>query len=336
MTKIPLGGIKILEGRSYVDWYSSKDEESLAGICNRLAAEQINISQVTHVADDGKGHSSTALSTESINSFTSYLLIKLGSGEMPQLRHDTSILSVFPHDGRPFIMGAILDLMAREDMRPIGIASSPSAMSVVVASEDTKQTIDSIFDVFEFPTYRSPLEWQAAYVGKEEMFRNVVGSYNEQTLKVYAVLEQPDLDFWTLLLNRSELKPMGAALRELDGLGTKMPFFVAHWDRPDETVLSFCFSSSKRADVLMALQAHVPNATSSVHDAAGIFLHGPHFGDRYRIAGVLAESLQTAGIKPLALSCAVHSISVVLGNEDLGRGLQAIKTQFHVPTNKSR
>jgi aspartokinase len=332
MTKIQLGGIKILEGRSYIEWSCDKAEDALASICCRLAEERINLSQVTHIADDGRGRSSTALCTESTNSFTSYFLIKPDTGSVPQIRRDTSILSVFPHDRRPLIMGALIELVAREDMHPLEIASSPSAMSVVVPLEDTKGAIDGIYSVFEFPTYRSPLEWQAAYVDKEHIFKKIVGSYEEQTLKVYAVLDQPDLDLRTLILNRMEMKQMGAVLKEIDGLGIKIPFFIAHCDRPREMVLSFCSSSSHRQDVSKALDAHVPHAPCSLHDAAGIFLHGPHFGDRYRIASALTDSLQTAGIHPLALSCAVHSISVVLEARDLRRGLQAIKTRFHVPT----
>jgi aspartokinase len=332
MIRIQLGGIKILEGQSYIEWSCDEAEDALASICRRLAAEQINLSQVTYIADDGRGRSSTALCTESANSFTNYFLIKLDAGREPQLRRDTTILSVFPHDRRPLITGALLELAARGDMHLLAIASSSSAMSVVVPSEDTKGAIDGIFSVFEFPTYRSPLEWQAAYVGKEQIFKDVVGSYEEQTPKVYAVLDQPDLDLWILSLNRMEMKQMGAALEEIDGLGMKMPFFVAHCDRPHEMVLSLCLPSSHRQEVSKALDAHAPHAVCSRHDAAGVFLHGPHFGDRYGIAGALTEGLQTVGIHPLALSCAVHSIWVVLQGQDLHRGLQAIKAKFHVPT----
>ena len=100
-----------------------------------------------------------------------------------------------------------------------------------------------------------------------------------------------------------------------------------------EVVLSLCLPGSQRQGVSKALDAHVPHAARSLQDAAGVFFHGPHFGDRYRIAGALTDSIQTAGIHPLALSCAVHSISVVLKAQDLPRGLQAIKTKFHVPAD---
>lgn len=329
MTKISLGGIKILEGRSYIGWYCDKAEDALANICCRPAAERINLSQVTHIADDGRGRSSTTLCVESANGSTGYFLVKPDTGRHLQLQRDTSILSLFPHDRRPLIMGAFLEFMAREGMHPLGIASSPSAMSVVVASEDTKEAIDGIFSVFEFPTYRSPLEWQAAYVGREQIFKNVVGSYEERDIKVYAVLDQPDLDLWTLILGRAEMKEIGAAFKEIDRLGTKMPFFVAHCDCLQEVVLSFCFSSSHRREVNKVLKTHALHTACSLSDAAGIFLHGPHFGDRYRIACALTDSLQAAGVQPLALSCAVHSISLVLKAEELCRGLEAVKMKFH-------
>lgn len=331
MTKIRLGGIKILEGRSYAGWSCQKAQNALAHICTQMGVERINLSQVTLIADDGKGRCSTSLSTETGGSFTSYFLIKLDTGVEPQLSRDTTILSVFPHDRRPVIMGALLELAGQEELHTLAIASSPSALSIVVPSEDMKATIDSIFGAFEFPAYGSPLKWETAYVGKEELFKDVVGSYEEQDIKVYSVLDLPNLDFWTLLLTRGELIEVGRALREIDGLGTKMPFLVADCSYPEETVLSFCVPASQRQGVGNALDSHAPHVARSIQDAAGVFFHGPHFGDRYRIAGPLTNSMQKAGINPLALSCAVHSISVILRARDLPRGIEAIKTKFHVP-----
>ena len=335
MTKIQLGGIKILEGRSYAGWACDRSANALADICSHMGAERINLNQVTHIADDGRGLSSTSLCTESAGSFTSYFFIKLDTGIDPRLRRDTTILSVFPHDRRPLVMGALLELMGREDMHPIGIASSPSAASVVVPSEHMKATIDGIFSAFEFPSYGSPLKWETAYVGKEQLFKDVVGSYEEEDIKVYAVLDQSGLDLWTLVLNREELMRMGPALRQIDALDIKMPFLLADCIHPEEVVLSFCLPGAQREGVGKALDAHVPDGVRSLRDAAGIFFHGPHFGDRYRIAGTLTDSMKAAGIQPLALSCAVHSISLILGAQDLPAGLEAINTKFHVPMDNN-
>lgn len=331
MKKIQLGGIKILEGLSRIGSSCDSGENELTGICYRLGAERINLALLTHIADDGKGKSSTALCTQNANASTGYSLVGLESGSLVQLQHDVSILSIFHHDRRPLITGALLELLAREGMNPIGIASSPAAISVLTPSADTKRMIDGLFRVFEFPDYRSPLEWHAAYIGKEQMFRDVVGSYEEQDIKVYAILDQPDLDLWTLLLSPKWMEQMGTALKELDDLDMKMPFFVCHSDQQQDLILGLCFSGSHRKDIQRVLDERVPYATFSSNDAAAVFLHGPHFGDRHRIANALTSSLQAAGIKPLALSCTVHSISVILKSQDLQPGVKAISTRFHVP-----
>ena len=331
ITKIRLGGIKILEGCSYASWSCDKTGSALAEICGHMGAERINLSQVTHIADDGRGVSSTSLCSEKAGA--SYFLIKLDTGIDPQLRRDTTILSVFPHDRRPAVMGALLERIGRGDILALGMASSPSAISVVVPSEHMKSAIDSIFSAFEFSSYGSPIKWETAYVGKEELFKDVVGSYEEQDIKVYVVLDLPGLDLWTLTPERGDLSKMGPALRELDGLGGKVSFLLADCTSRERVVLSFCFPTSQREVVGKALDLHAPHVPRTLHDAAGVYFHGPHFGDRYRIAATLTDCMQNAGVEPLALSCAVHSISVIFRARDLPRGLEAIKTKFHVPAN---
>jgi hypothetical protein len=331
MTKIKLGGIKILEGCSYLGWSCEKARSPLADICTHLGTERINLSQVLHIGDDGNGRSSTSLCTQSAKSFTSYFLVKRTTGLEPILKHDTTILSVFPHDRSPRIIGALLELMGKEEMHPACAASSPSALSIAVALEDMKATIDSIFSAFEFPAYGSPLKWESAYLGKEQLFKDVVSSYEEEDIKVYGVLDQPGLDFWALSLERGQLPQAGHAFRQIDTLGAKMAFLAADFGHPDQTALCFCLPTLYRSQAAKAFDSRLPRAIRTLEDAAGIFFHGPHFGDRYQIAAALTESMNTADIEPLAFSCAVHSISVILKARDLHKGLQAIKTKFHVP-----
>jgi aspartokinase len=50
---------------------------------------------------------------------------------------------------------------------------------------------------------------------------------------------------------------------------------------------------------------------------AGIFLHGPHFGDRYGIAQVLTEALEQAHVSLLALSCTISTISIIIRQHEL-------------------
>jgi len=61
---------------------------------------------------------------------------------------------------------------------------------------------------------------------------------------------------------------------------------------------------------------------------AALFIHGPHFGDRYGIANTLVRALEKGGISLLALGCAVSSISVIIREEDLAAAVKALETTF--------
>jgi aspartokinase len=59
-----------------------------------------------------------------------------------------------------------------------------------------------------------------------------------------------------------------------------------------------------------------------------IFLHGPHFGDRYGIAYTLVTTLEEAQVPLLALSCTVSSISLIIRQPDLMRAVQVLGKSF--------
>ena len=64
---------------------------------------------------------------------------------------------------------------------------------------------------------------------------------------------------------------------------------------------------------------------------AGIFLHGPHFGDRYGIAHTLVAALAKAHIKLLALSCTISSISLIIRQHELAAAQVILGNTFAAP-----
>ena len=62
MSKVRLGGIKAFEKRAYLTSLCPSGDDALGDICSRLAAERINLSFLTHIADTGKNESLTAVS----------------------------------------------------------------------------------------------------------------------------------------------------------------------------------------------------------------------------------------------------------------------------------
>ena len=60
-------------------------------------------------------------------------------------------------------------------------------------------------------------------------------------------------------------------------------------------------------------------------------MNGPHFGDRYGIAGELLGSLESRGIDLLGLSCTIASITGVVPATDLDPLLAALQDRFEIP-----
>ena len=333
--KIRLGGIKILEGRSHLISSLQGGEGVLTDICARLAASRINLATLTHVADNGKRDCVTAVSMESTEGFSSYFLLKLDQsrGAAVRLQSDVTILSIFPHDQKPQVTGSLLYFLGKEGIRPQGLASSPSAMTVLISAMDMEKVIDGLFEAFDFSAYRSPFDWHAAYRGKEQVFKEIICSYEEQVIKIYGIACQPDLDFWHVPLPFSQLSHLGEALLSLHEQGVRLPFLVGQSGPEMSLLIGFCLAGEHRETALQALSHYLPAASLFRDDSVTmVSLHGPHFGDRYGIVHALTASLQQAEVQALAVSCAVSSISAVIRSSDLERALQAVEKVFEVPS----
>jgi aspartokinase len=334
MTRIRLGGIKIFEGRAHLSSSSRGGATVLADLCARLAENRINLTLLSHVADNGQGDGVTALCTESADAYSSYFLMKIDGGQEQAVKliADVNLLSIFPHDQQPQVSGALLATLARAGVRPYGLASSPAAMSFLVGAADTKGAIDSLFDPFVFPAYQSPVDWHAAYQGREQLLKEVICSYQEQVIKVYNIAQQTDLQLWSGVLGWSRLGDLGAALQALGDLGIKLPFLVAQTGPDERLLLAFCLARAEGQQAGTVLAKHLSaDELTCCPLVSAVFLHGPHFGDRYGIANALVAALDHAAITPLAISCAVSSMSVVVQTSDLDSTLQALETRFVIP-----
>jgi len=311
--------------------YPHGENLSAAGVCSLLECNKINITFLAHVSPDERVGCATVLCTQDSVGRASASLVKARGGRSGRvdLNDAVSTLSVFPHDQRPHVTGRLLEVLAGKEITLLGLGSSPSAVSSVVRVADTKATIDAFFKAFEFPAYRVPSDWHAAYEGKEHFLRKTIASYQEKVVRIYGLVQQRDLDLWNLVLPTSSLGHLGAALIHLGHQGAKMPFVIALPYAEDGLLFSFCFPKTQAVAIRRSLSRHLGTAAVSHHpQVAALFLHGPHFGDRYGIAHTLTAALENAGIAPLAIGCAVSSISVVIAAGDLAKAVQTLDATF--------
>jgi hypothetical protein len=293
---------------------------------------------LTHIADTGMHRSITAASTENAEGFSSYIQWKDSHGQcsVGKLLTDVSAVSIFPHDQKLDVIGSLISTLAGNGIRPYGLASSPSAMTMLIPSSEFEGIICGLFDTFEFPAYSSPLDWHAAYRGQEDLLNEIICSYQEEVIKVYNLAHLSGLDLWQITLPLESLGDLGSVLLELNELLLKMPFLVSKSFLDAGTMcFAFCLAVSCRELVRATLGRNFPDTDLFCHGPASVFfLHGPHFGDRYGIANACVRSLRNADIAPLAMSCAVSSVSIVIEDKDSNRSIEALGSSFCIPVRK--
>ena len=340
MSKIRLGGIKVVENRAYLYSSCQGGVDLLGNICSVLAAGRMNMGLLTHVGDNGLGESITAASAKSALSFSGYILQAAGSVECktPEVQSDVSRISVFPHDQRPEITAAAITTLSDAGIKPFGFGSSPSAVTVVVSSSDFEVAMESFFDSFAFPACESYSKWQAVYRMDEHQLMEVKCSYSEDIITVYGFSRQTGLELWNASLPIESTGSLGAFLSELSELGFKLPFLISN-SAPGEKVVHFSFALEEDRSAIagQAFNKHLPGGDCRRKGpVAALFLHGPHFGDRYGIAETFVTALRKGGIQLLALSCAVSSISAIIAGSDPDKAIEVLSSRFQTPGEDRR
>jgi hypothetical protein len=318
---------------------SSPLEDNRLGpaVCAPLAQKHLNLGFFAHVAGDRE-----VLCTASGSGETALTLLQSQADPAAALalQPGTSILAVYPHDKRPEVIGTFIRSLARAHVVIHGLASSPSAISVVLSSRRIKPAVEQLFEHFTFPGFASPEEFFSAQPPPKEYLEKVVATYQEKVNKVYWIIPQPDLDLWGMSIASNDiLAGFATALMELGQLGLIIPFLVALPGLGgQEFILSF--STARRqpggkdhgGEVRRILKQHLPDIRPMrLTPVAGIFLHGPHFGDRYGIANTLVEALEKAHIKLLALSCTISSISLIIRQHELAAAQVILGKTFAAP-----
>jgi hypothetical protein len=306
-------------------------------VCAPLAQHRINLTFLTHVAGDRE-----VLCTASDAGEAAFALVQSHAGPQGSitLQPDTAILAVYPHDKRPEIIGTFIRALARARVVIHGLASSPAAISAVLSSRRLKAAVDQVFAHFRFPAFASPQEFFSAQACPQDYLEKVVASYQEKITKVYCIVPQSDLDLWGVSIATADiLEGFAAALMEMGSLGLTVPFLIAlPGFGGEEFTLSFSTAGRQTggagpgSGIRDILKKHLPDLKPMrLTPVAGLFLHGPHFGDRYGIAHTLVAALEKAHISLLALSCTISSISLIIRQQELAAAQVVMGNTFAAP-----
>lgn len=335
--KLKAGGLKVLQsGACLVTSFKGRDFQLGPLVTGPLAQNRVNLTFLTHVAGD---HTALCLNASQAEGALALLKNLAGPDRALELLGDAALVSIYPHDQRPDLMGAFIRSLARSRSRVYGLASSPSAITAVLESRRQVMVVHQLFRDFAFSSFPTPEDFFAAQEIPEEYTRKVVATYQEKVIKVYWIVSQADLDLWALSIPTARmLEEVADFLRGLGELKLRLPFLIA-LPRLGTEELLLAFSTARPAaapdqgrELRRLLQERLPGLRPMrLVPVSGIFLHGPHFGDRYGIAHALVEALERVRVPVLALSCTISSLSVLVRQHELVQALLVLRQVFEAP-----
>jgi len=327
-----LGGFKLLNDVVSISLVEpDRDRGFPAEFCRLLAGERINLLFLT--CGNREGVWGLDIVTDPDNASKALKLIK---ENFSKTNHDTlsgAVLSLFPHKSDPEITAALLNVFGKEGIEPNALAYSNSAISAVLHKEIIDKATKSLFEPFSFSAYRTPADWKLTQKGKEQLYKEVVASYQEKQPKVYALEWQDGQELLRIRLNWRDLEVVGNALRNFSGQDRVFSFLVSNPSNETRTAnLFFCLPESGSQESTDMIRGLLPESLmDSISPVAVFSMNGPHFGDRYGIASELLTAFDNARVDLLALSCSIHSINGVVPTDQSDSAIHAIQGCFEVP-----
>jgi len=104
---------------------------------------------------------------------------------------------------------------------------------------------------------------------------------------------------------------------------------------PDGPSLALCVATKDLSTALGVLKANQDRLGIQrlAHHPQVVFLavHGPHFRERPGLAGLMFGTLAAAGVKMLAVSTSISTLSCVIEADRLEAALQALHEIFEIP-----
>jgi aspartokinase len=329
-----LGGFKILDEVVRISLTSDDEALHLPSECCRLLAEAgINLNFFSSV-DQGPGWSVELIVNVRDAPGTLDLLSGLDPVPGRPVAKPMALLSVFPHRNDPAVLAGLLNALSLAGIRPKGLANSPSALSVVLDEETVDKAAEALFNPFQFSAYRTPSDWRLAQKGKEQLFKEVIASFQEARPKVYFLEYQENRELLQLNMPLAHMSALGAFFETLDDQNAGLGFLATgvNGARDALTALLVLPRAAARAGLRFAA-LRLPDAKARLRGPVAAFsMNGPHFGDRYGIAGELLNACRKNSVPLLGLACSIATVSGVVPSAYLQPAIEGITNRFEVPS----
>lgn len=163
-----------------------------------------------------------------------------------------------------------------------------------------------------------------------------IAVYWEERIKVYGITPKYGLALATINIPRSELTATAETLAELEKTINRFELITAHSidDGIDlHLLIEISHVDTIRSAFLTLLPAENKTQISYTTPVDLLYLHGPHFQDRFGILNATLSALSKHQIELVCSGCAGTSMYLVLQDGIGPQGLKLLRDAFLIPTS---
>lgn len=163
-----------------------------------------------------------------------------------------------------------------------------------------------------------------------------IAVYWESQIKTYGLNAFDGLAHVQFVCRPEQMASVGRVVREMEEPGMRMLLVVGQAAENGLLGLGLLVGQRWEEGVMHRLRSVLEEeerpSLRSISPVSLIFLHGPHFGDRYGIADAAVGTLTDQGIRIVALGCTASSIYLVLPEDEREAAGRSLKKAFLMPS----
>lgn len=162
-----------------------------------------------------------------------------------------------------------------------------------------------------------------------------IAVYWEARIKVYGITGKPGLAMGVLQFPSEHFGYWSERLIELEAALKRFELVTCHGAEADRMQLSVVIEASGRDTLLKLMNGWLEGERTQflMEDQVDlVFLHGPHFQDRFGIADTAFSALANSNIRIMLSGCAGTSMYLVFAGGEGDTAMKILTDTFLIPT----
>ena len=322
------------------------DTGVLTDLVQLLAGEQINLSFFSQDGSSG-AHTSFCMTKTDFSKVANLIddLLRPSNIEFVYIP-SVGTLSLFPHQSRIKIVALMLSIFGYYNIPVYGLSSSISAIAVNTDYRLLDEAAEHLQQVFLLPEQHTPFRQhlpdsvankEKATCQKRPMVETAA-TYWEDVIRIYGLTVKINLDLVTLNFPVDRMASLGNRLQQLETVPGRFELVVAHQVDVQNIQLVLLYQNDQEKSLSKILPSAAISAGVSYTVRSPVellYLHGPHFQDRFGVANATLRALKKHQVNVLVTGCTGTSVYLVIPDKTAQTAAKALSHVFSVPVNSS-